>query len=101
MEYMPEVIQVIPRNDFKVYVYFDDGSIKLYDAKKIINKGVFQKLQNIEIFKNTCTVLNGTLAWDLNGNYDESECLDIDPFTIYEDYPDVDEPLEIKKIGDA
>ena len=101
MEYMPEVIQVIPRNDFKVYVYFDDGSIKLYDAKKIINKGVFQKLQNIEIFKNTCTVLNGTLAWDLNGNYDESECLDIDPFTIYEYYPDVDEPLEIKKIGDA
>ena len=28
--------------------------------------------------------MNGTLAWDLSGNRDESGCIDIDPFTVYE-----------------
>jgi hypothetical protein len=92
MEYMPEVIQVIPTDEYTVYVYFDDGSIKLYDAKEIIQKGVFQPLKDIQLFKDTCTVLNGTLAWDLDGTYDETSCLDIDPFTLYEDCPEVDEP---------
>ncbi|NOW85418.1 hypothetical protein B0H39_003308 [Clostridium beijerinckii] len=91
MEYMPEVIQVRPTNDFKVYVYFDDGSIKLYDAKELINKGIFTKVKDINVFKETCTVLNGTLAWDLDGNYNENTCLDIDPFEIYENSLDVDE----------
>jgi hypothetical protein len=91
MEYMPEVIQVRPTDDFKVYVYFDDGSIKLYDAKELINKGIFTNIKNINVFKDTCTVLNGTLAWDLDGNYNENTCLDIDPFEIYENSPDVDE----------
>ncbi|MZK50642.1 DUF2442 domain-containing protein, partial [Clostridium beijerinckii] len=31
------------------------------------------------------------LAWDLDGNYNENTCLDIDPFEIYENCPDVDE----------
>ncbi|RII35028.1 DUF2442 domain-containing protein [Clostridium chromiireducens] len=91
MEYMPEVIQVRPTNDFKVYVYFDDGSVKLYDANELINKGIFIKIKDIDVFKETCTVLNGTLAWDLDGNYNENTCLDIDPFEIYENSPDVDE----------
>lgn len=97
MDYMPEVIQVIPTDDFKVYVYFDDGSIKLYDAKELITKGVFKPLQDIELFKSTCTVLNGTLAWDLEGHFDETTCLDIDPFAIYEECDEVDEPLHMFK----
>ena len=95
MEYMPEVIQVIPTEDYTVYVYFDDGSIKLFDAKKIIQQGVFQPLQDITLFIDGCTVLNGTLAWDLEGNYSESTCLDIDPFTIYEESPEVEEPTHL------
>ena len=47
--------------------------IKLFDIKI-----------NIENFKNTCTVMNGTLAWDISGKMDESDCIDIDPFTLYE-----------------
>ncbi|KGN02062.1 hypothetical protein Z969_07150 [Clostridium novyi A str. 4570] len=92
MEYMPEVIQVIPTDNFEVYVYFDDGSIHLYDARYLIKKGVFKVLQDINLFKEKCTVLNKTLAWSLDGSYDESTCLDIDPFLIYEEYPEVDEP---------
>jgi hypothetical protein len=42
IEYMLEVIQVIPTEDYTVYVYFDDGSIKLCDAKEIIQHGAFR-----------------------------------------------------------
>ena len=98
MEYMPEVIQVRATDSFKVYVYFDDGSIKLYDASELINKGIFTKIQDINIFKKSCTVLNGTLAWDLDGNYNESTCLDIDPFEIYENCPDVDDESNIYEV---
>lgn len=95
MEYMPEVIQVIPVEGYQVYVYFDDGSIKLFNAKELVTKGIFQVLQDINKFKDTCTVLNGTLAWDLEGNYDETQCLDIDPFEIYENCEEIDEPQEL------
>lgn len=87
-----KVIQVIPTRDFKVYIYFIDGKIKLFDARELIQKGVFKQLQDIDIFMNTCTVLNDTLAWDLSGNYDPTECLDIDPITLYNECPEVEEP---------
>lgn len=95
MEYMPEVIQVIPTDNFNVYVYFDDGSIKLYDASEDIKKGIFTVLKDVKKFKECCTVLNGTLAWDLEGNYDETKCLDLDPFNIYENSPEVEEPTNL------
>ena len=91
---MHSVVQVIPRDDFKVYVYFSDGHIKLYDASKLISAGgVFKKIANIETFKNSCTVMNHTLAWDVSGNFDETTCLDIDPEIIYLQSPSVEDPL--------
>lgn len=45
---------------------------------------IFAPLRDIEKFKNACTVMNGTLAWDISGKWDESDCIDIDPFTVYE-----------------
>lgn len=41
-------------------------------------------IRDINAFKEVCTVMNGTLAWDISGNRDESSCIDIDPFTVYE-----------------
>lgn len=87
-----KVIQVVPTNDFKVYVYFEDGKIKLFDASNLITKGVFQKLQDKNVFKNTCTVLNQTLAWDLTGKFDPTDCLDLDPEELYNSCPNVTEP---------
>ncbi len=34
---------------------------------------------------------NDTLSWDLEGTYDETKCLDLDPFNIYENSPEVEE----------
>jgi len=89
-----KVLQVVPTNDYKVYIYFADGKIKLFDASGLIKKGVFQQLQNIDIFKSTCTVLNDTLAWDLSGKFDTYNCLDLDPEELYDSCPEVKEPVE-------
>lgn len=63
-----------------------------FDAKELVKKGVFQQIQNLDKFKDTCTVLNDTLAWDLSGKRDPSNCLDLDPEEFYEKCPDVQEP---------
>lgn len=90
---MKTVIQVLPTKDFKVYVYFSDGRIKLYDVSHLISRGVFQKISDIKDFMDKCTVMNGTLAWDIAGNFDIYSCIDIDPETIYINGQEVDDPL--------
>ena len=95
MDYFPEVIQVIPMADYKVYIYFDDGTIKLYDASKLITKGIFKQLQIDNLFIETCTVLNHTLAWTVDKSYNTETCLDIDPFNLYNNCPIVSEPIEL------
>ncbi len=88
----PKVIQVIPMKNYSVYVYFEDGKIVCYDMSRMIEKEVFQPLKNIDIFMNACTVLNDTLAWDIQGNRDNTVCLDIDPDTLY-DLPFAEEEI--------
>ena len=91
-----QVTQVKPTKDYKVYVYFCDGKIKLFDMKKILDRGgVFSQIYSIEVFLNKCTVMNGTLAWDIAGNFDEANCLDIDPETIYKNGKEVSDPLDV------
>ena len=102
MDYYPEVIQVIPTADFKVYIYFDDGTIRLFDATELVEKGVFKSLKQGDLFVEACTVLNGTLAWTPDKSYSEHTCLDLDPLKLHQDCPIVDEPIELfasKKAG--
>lgn len=77
------VVQVIPYEDYTVYVYFEDGKIVCYDARPLLEKKAFEPLKNIDFFMNSCAILNDTLAWDVSGDRDESKCLDIDPETLY------------------
>jgi hypothetical protein len=78
------VVQVVPKEDYSVYVYFDDGKIVCYNAQPMLNKPVFEVLRDKKIFMETCTIMNDTLAWDIGGNRDTSNCVDIDPETLYE-----------------
>lgn len=80
----PKVVQVIPMENYSVYVYFEDGKIVCYDMIQMIEKEVFRPLKDITVFKEACTVMNDTLAWDIKGNRDSTNCLDIDPDTLYE-----------------
>lgn len=83
MDYTPEIVQVVPHDDYTVTVYFCDGKIVTYDARPKLDQGVFQALKNISFFIDNCKIMNDTLAWDLTGNNDPSECIDIDPDYLY------------------
>lgn len=80
----PKIVQVVPTEEHTVYVYFEDGKIVCYDVKPLLTKEVFSPLRDIKFFLNACTILNDTLAWDVAGNRDNTQCIDIDPDTLYE-----------------
>ena len=83
--FSPKVLQVVPTDNFEVYAYLNDGSVRLYDAKPLLKKGtVFEPLMDLHTFKEKLTVINDTIAWDMGGNRDPYKCIDIDPFTVFE-----------------
>ena len=84
-EYIPEVVQTFAGKDYTIYVYFSDGKIVLFDVMPLIaSGGVFGILNDKSFFTERLTVLNHTAAWDLSGRYDPSDCIDLDPWTLYE-----------------
>lgn len=85
-EYIPQVVQAVALDDFKIKVYFHDGHIRIFDMKPLLDCGeVFEPLKDPVFFRERLTVLNKTAAWDIAGNYDPTKCVDIDPETIYFD----------------
>ncbi|MCI8608484.1 MAG: DUF2442 domain-containing protein [Firmicutes bacterium] len=82
--YVPSVIRVIPKENFHVEVLFDNGRLVDYDVTPLLDEEEYRPLQEPAVFMNTCKVLGGTLAWDLTGKNDPDDCLDIDPFMLYE-----------------
>ena len=83
MDITPDIIQVVPHENYTVSVFFCDGKTVLYDVKPKLNQGIFKLLNDLSFFMDNCTIMNGTLAWDLSGCRDETNCIDIDPDTLY------------------
>jgi len=80
----PKPFQVVPTDNYSVYLYYDNGEIRLYDCTWILNQGgVFTRIHNIESFKRLCTLMNGTLAWDISERRDPYNCIDVCPDTVY------------------
>ena len=95
MEYVPTVVQAVPGNDFTVYAYVSDGTVRLANIGPLIARGgVFAPLADEDVFRSRLTVLNDAVAWDLEGNRDETTCIDLDPVKMYRESPVVDDPLE-------
>ena len=91
--FFPEVLQAVPTDDFEVYAYFNDGSIRLFNVKPLIKPNtVFAPLDDINTFKEKLAVINQTVAWDMGGGRDPYKCVDIDPFVIF-GQPRVIDPL--------
>ncbi|MDO4290497.1 MAG: DUF2442 domain-containing protein [Eggerthellaceae bacterium] len=89
------VLQAVPGANFTVYAYFSDGTIHLLDAKPLIEKGgVFSALSDEEFFSSRLTVMNDTVAWDVSGTRDAAQCIDLDPWALYQDTPVVSDPLQ-------
>ena len=82
--FYPEVLQVVPVDDYVVYAYMNDGSIKKIDMKEKIAEGeVFSRIRDREVFRSQCTVIGYTVAWMQDGSRDPDKCLDLDPFFIF------------------
>ena len=82
----PYLFQVIPTNDYHVYLYYDNGEIKLYDCSWVLTRrGIFEKIHAIDDFKRLCTIMNRTLAFDISEKRDTYNCIDIDPDTVYQE----------------
>ena len=84
--FFPEIFQVVAGEEYIVYAYVNDGSIRKVDIKPFLagDCGVFEPLKDKNKFKNTLTVIGNTIAWDLTGNRDEYKCIDIDPFLVFD-----------------
>lgn len=83
--FFPEVLQAVAADNYIIYVYMNDGSVRAYDlCTAVSGEGVMSALKDPDGFKKSLTVLNGTAAFDLTGNRDETSCIDIDPLTLYE-----------------
>lgn len=81
----PVVVQAVAGEGFTVYAYMLDGTVRRVDVSALVEQGgVFERLRDRNFFETALTVLNDTVAWDLSGNYNSAECIDIDPFTVAE-----------------
>ena len=99
-KYFPVVVQAIAGNDYQIYAYFSDGNIRKFDMSPLIEKGgVFSVLKDKSFFSGKLTVLNDTVAWDVSGNHDPTDCIDIDPFVLYE-AERVEDPLQDKQYSE-
>lgn len=57
-----DVIEVIPLENFKLHVLFEDGTRGTFDVAPYLDKGVFRALRDISVF-NAVRVANGTAVW--------------------------------------
>lgn len=69
------VKEVLPKEDYTLFLTFADGTKKIYDARPLLEKQIYSKLNNIKFFmsaKSEC----GTVVWN--------DDIDIAPEHLYE-----------------
>ncbi|OAI09014.1 hypothetical protein A1353_05460 [Methylomonas methanica] len=72
---MESVIQVLPKDNYKLELWFDTGEHRLFDMSPYLNKGVFIKLKDRALFDQAYVGL-GTVCWPGE--------LDVAPETLYD-----------------
>ncbi len=58
----PRVNQVIPKDDYKLLLFFTNGEKGVYDCSHLLDFGVFKELQDKNYFK-LAKAWHGTVAW--------------------------------------
>ena len=72
---MEQVISVKPRDDFYLELVFNTGEARLFDARPYLERGVFQRLKDLVLFRQAYVALD-TVCWPGE--------LDIAPETLYD-----------------
>jgi len=84
---MRKVVSAKANDDFTLNLEFNDGSIRRFDAKPYLDRGIFTELKNLDYFKKIQLVF-GTVQW-------ENE-QDFAPDTLYMESVEVTEENFIK-----
>jgi len=58
----PHVTEVVSSDEYKLFLTFDNGEKRVFDAKPLLSMKVFAPLKNKGFFK-TVKVEYGTIAW--------------------------------------
>ena len=72
---MESVTEVHAKENFKLELKFNTGEIRLFDVTPYLEKGVFKKLKNEQLFKQAYVAYD-TVCWPGD--------LDIAPETLYD-----------------
>lgn len=72
---METVTRVNPLDNFQLEMAFSTGEVRIFDAKPYLQKGIFQKLQDENLFRQAFVALD-TVCWPGG--------LDIAPETFYD-----------------
>ena len=79
---MNKVLDVKANDDYSLDLRFSDGSVKRFDVKPFLDRGVFRELKNPDYFKRV-GIAFGTVQWPNEQ--------DISPDTLYIDGNAIDE----------
>ena len=72
---MESVTRVVPKEDFSLELWFDDGSHRMFDAKPYLERGVFTRLKDPAKFRQAFVAFD-TVCWPGD--------IDIAPETLYD-----------------
>ncbi|MGZ5245152.1 MAG: DUF2442 domain-containing protein [Bacteroidia bacterium] len=68
--------KVEPQEDYTLLLTFENGEKRRFDVKPYLNMGIFQELQNLNLFKTVRTSFD-TVQW--------ANEADLDPEVLYQD----------------
>jgi hypothetical protein len=70
----PRIKYVKPIKDFRLWLEFNSGEVKIFNVKPYLTKGIFRELKNPELF-NSIRIVDGSVQW--------SNDVDFCPDTLY------------------
>ena len=68
------VTEVVPRDDYTLFLVFENGENGILDMKPFLDFGVFQRIKDLDRFKRVRIAFD-TIEWDCG--------VDLDPEYIY------------------
>ena len=85
-----QIIKVVPRNDFTLLLSFNNGELRLYDMRPLLQPGtVFAPFQKWENFRRVYLDENHSVSWDIDPNVDSNKIwnnkVDLCPDSCYVD----------------
>lgn len=76
----PTVITVIPENDYKLTITFENGEKRLFDVTPFLDKVIFSELKDINYFKKA-KVAFGAIEWPHEQDFSKDTLYMLGDFT--------------------